>query len=122
VDGRLVPLTGDGLIYARSMVMLDSVRRKTPVPALTRWLLGLGIAATLCESTSLQELRAENPAGERLAGKTGGPAEGEDMPRASADYSAPAPGAAAARLPRCRSYGTGWESCCVSDLREDWSS
>jgi hypothetical protein len=57
VDGRLVPLTGDGLIYARSMVMLDSVRRKTLVPALTRWLLGLGIAATLCESTSLQELR-----------------------------------------------------------------
>src|SRR6185312_5842525 len=44
---RLVPLTADGLIYASSMVMLDSARRKTPVPALARWLLGLGIAATL---------------------------------------------------------------------------
>src|ERR1700726_2092510 len=44
---RLVPLTVDGLIYASSMVMLDSARRKTPVPALARWLLGLGIAATL---------------------------------------------------------------------------
>lgn len=44
---RLVPLTVDGLIYASSMVMLDSARRKTPVPALSRWLLGLGIAATL---------------------------------------------------------------------------
>ena len=39
---RLVPLTVDGLIYASSMVMLDSARRKTPVPALARWLLGLG--------------------------------------------------------------------------------
>jgi hypothetical protein len=45
--GRLVPLTVDGLIYASSMVMLDSARRKAPVPALARWLLGLGIAATL---------------------------------------------------------------------------
>src|SRR6201996_6039963 len=44
---RLVPLTVDGLIYASSMVMLDSARRRTPVPALARWLLGLGIAATL---------------------------------------------------------------------------
>lgn len=29
------------------MVMLDSARRKLPIPALARWLLGLGIAATL---------------------------------------------------------------------------
>jgi hypothetical protein len=29
------------------MVMLDSARRKVRVPALARWLLGLGIAATL---------------------------------------------------------------------------
>lgn len=34
--GRLVPLTVDGLIYASSMVMLDSARRKVPVPALAR--------------------------------------------------------------------------------------
>ena len=39
--GRLVPLTVDGLIYASSMVMLDSARRKLPVPPLARWLLGL---------------------------------------------------------------------------------
>ena len=44
---RLVPLTVDGLIYASSMVMLDSARRQAPVPPLARWLLGLGIAATL---------------------------------------------------------------------------
>ena len=45
--GRLVPLTVDGLIYASSMVLLDSARREVLVPALARWLLGLGIAATL---------------------------------------------------------------------------
>ena len=45
--GRLVPLTVDGLIYASSMVMLDSARRRVAVPPLARWLLGLGIAATL---------------------------------------------------------------------------
>jgi hypothetical protein len=44
---RMVPFTVDGLIYASSMVMLDSARRKVPVPALARWLLGVGIAATL---------------------------------------------------------------------------
>jgi hypothetical protein len=44
---RLVPLTVDGLIYASSMVMLDCARRKMPVPVLARWLLGLGVTATL---------------------------------------------------------------------------
>jgi hypothetical protein len=49
---RLVPLTVDGLIYASSMVMLDSARRKVPVPGLARWLLGLGIAATLAANVA----------------------------------------------------------------------
>ena len=49
---RLIPLTVDGLIYASSMVMLDSARRKVPVPALARWLLGLGIAATLAANVA----------------------------------------------------------------------
>jgi hypothetical protein len=48
----MVPLTVDGLIYASSMVMLDSARRKTPVPALARWLLGLGITATLAANVA----------------------------------------------------------------------
>ncbi len=43
----MVPLTVYGLVYASSMVMLDSARRKAPVPALAPWLLALGIAATL---------------------------------------------------------------------------
>ena len=49
---RLVPLTVDGLIYASSMVMLDSARRKAPVRALARWLLSLGIAATLAANVA----------------------------------------------------------------------
>jgi hypothetical protein len=47
-----VPLTVDGLIYASSMVMLDSARRKARVPELARWLLGLGIAATLAANVA----------------------------------------------------------------------
>jgi hypothetical protein len=49
---RLVPLTVDGLICASSMVMLDCARSKVPVPALARWLLGLGITATLAASVA----------------------------------------------------------------------
>jgi hypothetical protein len=49
---RMVPLTVDGLVYASSMVMLDSARHRTPVPALARCLLGLGIAATLAANVA----------------------------------------------------------------------
>jgi Protein of unknown function (DUF2637) len=50
--GRLIPLTVDGLIYASSTVMLDSARRGLRVPALARWLLGLGIVATLAANVA----------------------------------------------------------------------
>jgi hypothetical protein len=49
---HLIPLTVDGLIWASSMVMLDSVRRGVPVPSLARWLLGLGIAVTLAANVA----------------------------------------------------------------------
>jgi hypothetical protein len=49
---RLIPLTVDGLIWASSMVMLDSARRGVRVPLLARWLLGLGIAATLAANVA----------------------------------------------------------------------
>jgi hypothetical protein len=49
---RLIPLTVDGLIWASSMVMLDSARRGVRVPALARWLLGLGITATLAANVA----------------------------------------------------------------------
>lgn len=44
---RIYPGTIDGLIYAASMVLLDSARRRLPAPPLALWLLGAGIAATV---------------------------------------------------------------------------
>jgi Protein of unknown function (DUF2637) len=61
--GRPVPLTMDGPIHVTSIVMLDSARRKVPVRALARWLLGLGTAATLAADV------AHGP-GDGLAGAT----------------------------------------------------
>jgi hypothetical protein len=49
---HLIPLTVDGLIWASSMVMLDPARRGARVPMLARWLLGLGIAATLAANVA----------------------------------------------------------------------
>lgn len=43
----LYPVTIDGLIYIASMVLLDAARRAERAPALARWILGLGIGATL---------------------------------------------------------------------------
>jgi site-specific DNA recombinase len=61
-----VPLTVDGLIYVSSIVMLDSARRKMPVPALARRLLGVGIAATLARRYLFAGLLACGVCGRRL--------------------------------------------------------
>jgi hypothetical protein len=47
ITARLEPATIDGLVYASSMVLLYAARHRVPVPSLARWLLALGIAATL---------------------------------------------------------------------------
>ena len=48
IIARLEPATIDGLVYASSMlVVLYAARHRAPVPSLARWLLALGIAATL---------------------------------------------------------------------------
>ena len=47
ITARLEPATIDGVVYASSMVVLFAARHRVPVPSLARWLLGLGIAATL---------------------------------------------------------------------------
>ena len=47
ITARLEPTTIDGLVYASSMVVLYAARHRVPVPSLARWLLALGIAATL---------------------------------------------------------------------------
>ena len=44
---KLYPGTVDGLVYTTSMVLLDAARRTIRPPALARWLLVLGIIATL---------------------------------------------------------------------------
>ena len=51
--GRLILLTVDGLIHASSMVvLLDAARRGAQVPALARWLLGLGIVTSLAANVA----------------------------------------------------------------------
>jgi hypothetical protein len=47
VTARLEPFTIDGLVYASSMVVLYAARHRLAVPGLARWLLALGIMATL---------------------------------------------------------------------------
>ena len=47
VTARLEPATIDGLVYCSSMVVLYAARHQLRPPALARWLLGLGIVATL---------------------------------------------------------------------------
>ena len=47
ITARLEPATIDSLVYASSMVVFYAARHRMPVPSLARWLLGLGIAATL---------------------------------------------------------------------------
>ena len=47
ITARLEPATIDGLVYASSMVVLYAARHRVPVPSLARWLLALGITATL---------------------------------------------------------------------------
>jgi Protein of unknown function (DUF2637) len=49
---QLYPLTIDGLIYAASMVLLDSARRRRRPPVLAYAALGLGIAATLAANVA----------------------------------------------------------------------
>jgi hypothetical protein len=44
---RLLPLSVDGLIAAASLVLLHEARNGRPAPALARWMLGLGVAATI---------------------------------------------------------------------------
>jgi hypothetical protein len=48
----LEPATIDGLVYSSSMVILYAARHRLPVPGLARWLLALGILATLAANVA----------------------------------------------------------------------
>jgi Protein of unknown function (DUF2637) len=52
LTARLEPATIDGLVYSSSMVVLYAARHRLPVPALARWLLALGIVATLAANVA----------------------------------------------------------------------
>ena len=65
ITARLEPATIDGLVYASSMVILYAARHQIPVPALARWLLGLGIAATL--TANMAQGWAHGPVGALVA-------------------------------------------------------
>jgi hypothetical protein len=52
VTARLEPATIDGLVYASSMVVLYAARHQLAAPALARWLLALGIVATLAANVA----------------------------------------------------------------------
>jgi Protein of unknown function (DUF2637) len=52
VTARLEPTTIDGLVYASSMVVLYAARHRLAVPALARWLLALGIVATMAANVA----------------------------------------------------------------------
>jgi hypothetical protein len=52
LTARLEPATIDGLVYSSSMVVLYAARHRLPVPALVRWLLALGIVATLAANVA----------------------------------------------------------------------
>jgi hypothetical protein len=52
LTARLEPATIDGLVYSSSMVILYAVRHRLPVPGLARWLLALGIVATLAANVA----------------------------------------------------------------------
>jgi len=65
ITARLVPATIDGLVYASSMVILYAARHRIPVPSLARWLLGLGIAATL--TANMAQGWTHGPAGAVIA-------------------------------------------------------
>ena len=65
ITARLEPATIDGLVYASSMVVLYAARHRVPVPSLARWLLALGIAATL--TANLAQSWSHGPVGAVVA-------------------------------------------------------
>ena len=75
ITARLEPATIDGLVYASSMVVLYAARHRVPVPPLARWLLGLGIAATL--TANMAQGWSHGPVGAvaayRLSAQAGNP-------------------------------------------------
>ena len=65
ITARLEPATIDGLVYASSMLNLYAARHRLPVPSLARWLLALGIVATL--AANMAQGWSDGPVGAVIA-------------------------------------------------------
>jgi len=65
ITAWLEPATINGLVYASSVVVLYAARHRVPVPSLARWLLALGIAATL--TANMAQGWSHGPAGAVIA-------------------------------------------------------
>lgn len=63
LTARLEPTTIDGLVYASSI--LYAARHRLPVPSLARWLLALGIVATL--TANMAQWWSHGPVGAVIA-------------------------------------------------------
>jgi hypothetical protein len=87
ITARLEPATIDGLVYASSMVVLYAARHRVPVPCLARWLLGLGIAATLAANMARLVSRPR-----RGGGRGPGPRSASRAPMSSWSGSSAPPG------------------------------
>ena len=70
ITARLRQATIDGLVYASSMVNLYAARHRLPVPSLARWLLALGIIATL--AANMAQGWSHGPVGAVIAACAGG--------------------------------------------------
>lgn len=65
VTAHLEPATFDGLVYASSMVILYAARHDRQVPRLARWMLALGILASL--AVNVAQGWSHGPAGAAVA-------------------------------------------------------
>jgi hypothetical protein len=107
ITARLEPATIDGLVYASSMVVLYAARHRLPAPSLARWLLGLGIAATL--TANMAQGWSHGPVGAAVAAwpavslvgsyellvwliRTAAPDQGPPAQQGNSDAADPAPG------------------------------
>jgi Protein of unknown function (DUF2637) len=106
ITAQLEPATIDGLVYASSMVVLYAARHRMPVPCLARWLLGLGIAATL--TANMAQGWSHGPVGAVVTGPGPRSASWAHM---SFLQGSPACGMTLRQMPQRRAFATHLRGC-----------
>jgi Protein of unknown function (DUF2637) len=114
VTARLEPATIDGLVYASSMVNLYAARHRLSVPALARWLLALGILATLAANMARagptdQSARSSQPGPRSVSSAATSSWSGSSGPQRRAARTAyqPRPAKAGTRTISMLTWGSG---------------